>query len=302
MENNPKNKIIKQAWYLIKDDINIKKLYFLPGLLSIIFLTILLVYQSIYTYVVIFHQKQKALEIILNFFHSQYALTIIIAFFIFLLIYFLITPIFEWACIKYIFYKSEKKDISIWEALSLWIYKFSPLFKYWNLFSEFKFLSVFNGYLFTIRFFDWKYIKQITYAFLILWLISIILNIFIIYSKYIIVIENKKVFESVSKSFKLAIITFYTTLKLYLLMFILNIRVIINFLVFLLFPITIISLIWIITSKIFLSITIIILSIIFIIFVLFLWFLTWTLEVFKNAIWFFAYKNAIIKLNKLEDK
>jgi hypothetical protein len=95
MSQNVKHKIITEAWELIKDDIALKKMYFFPGLLSIVFLTILLVYQSIYTYVIIFHQKEKALEIILNFFHSSYAFEIIIIFLVFIIIYILLLPIFE---------------------------------------------------------------------------------------------------------------------------------------------------------------------------------------------------------------
>ncbi len=302
MQQSPKNKIIQEAWELIKDDINLKKMYFIPGLLSILFLTILLVYQSIYTYVVIFHQKEKALEIILAFFHSHYAIQIIILFIIFLVIYIFLSPIFEWWLIRYIFKKSEWKAITPWEALSLGVYKFFPLFKYSNLFSEFKFISVFNGYLFIIRMFDGQYINIITYVFIVLFILSSMINIVVIYAKYIIVIENKNVYKSLAKSMKLTVVTFATTLKLYFIMFILNTRVIINFVIFLAFPMSIITLLTIITSKIFLTITIILLSIIFIIFIFFLWYLTWTLEVFKNAIWFFAYKNATIKLHKIEEE
>jgi len=300
MSNNPKNKILLEAWNLIKDDISLKKMYFIPGLLSIVFLTILLIYQSIYTYVVIFHQKDKALEIILNFFHSNYAIEIIIIFVIFILIYLLLSPIFEAALIKYISKKSKNEEITPWEALSLGFYKFLPLFKYNNLFSEFKFISVFNWYLFIIRIFDWKYIKEISYVFLVLLILASLINIIIIYSRYIIVLENKQVFNSIAKSTRLSIATFATTLKLYFLMFILNTRVIFNFIIFLAFPVTIITLISLITTKIFLTITIIILSIFFITLILFLGYLTWVLEVFKTAIWFFAYKNAINKLHKID--
>jgi hypothetical protein len=150
--------------------------------------------------------------------------------------------------------------------------------------------------------FDGKYIEQISYVFLVLLFLASIINIIVIYAKYIIIIENKEVFESLAKSMKLSIATFATTVKLYLLMFILNTRVIINFIIFLAFPVTIITLITLITSKIFLTITIVLLSIIFLLFILFLGYLTGTLEVFKTAIWFFAYKNATIKLKKLDQE
>jgi hypothetical protein len=90
-----KEKIIIPAWNIIKNDHKIKKFYFIPGLLSIIFLTAILVYQAIYTYVIIFDKKDDALVVILNFLHSGYAFEIITTTIIFIIIYLLITPVFE---------------------------------------------------------------------------------------------------------------------------------------------------------------------------------------------------------------
>ncbi len=58
MNNDIKEKIILPARKTIRDDSKIKKFYIFPWLLSIIFLTALLVYQAIYTYVVIFWNNQ----------------------------------------------------------------------------------------------------------------------------------------------------------------------------------------------------------------------------------------------------
>lgn len=301
MKINTKKDILLPAWEIIKDDIKVKKMYLFPGLLWIIFLTVILVYQSIYTYIVIFNKKDKALELILNFFHSEYILEAIIIAIVFLFIYLLITPIFEWALIRYIFKKDTDNYISTSDALSMWVYRFLPLFKYWNLFSEFKFISIINAYLFIIRFFDWEHIKEISYGFLVIFFFSIIINSLFAYSKYIIVLENKWVFEAISKSSKLAILNIVTTLKLYLFMFILNVRVIINFIVFLIFPVIIVITLWLITSQIFLTIAISALAIIFLLFILFLGYLTWVLEVFKWAIWYFAYKESQKRFNSMND-
>lgn len=46
--------IIIPAWKIIKDDSKVKKFYIIPGVLSIIFLSGLLAYQAIYTYVQFF--------------------------------------------------------------------------------------------------------------------------------------------------------------------------------------------------------------------------------------------------------
>lgn len=295
-----KEDILQPAWKVVEDDAKIKNMYFLPWLLSIIFLTVLLVYQSIYTYIIIFNQKEKALQVILNFFHSWYVTEILIAAWIFIIFYIFLVPIFEWALIRYLDKKNSEENVSTWECLSIWLYRFLPLFKFWNLFSEFKFLSIVNAYLFMIRFFEWNHIKQISYVFLVLFIFSIFINIAIAYAKYIIVLENKKIYEAISKSTKLAILNLRVTLKIYLFMIILNIRVIINFIVFLSFPILIVLAIWFITTKVFLTIALIWLWIIFIFLILFLWYLTWVLEVFRSAIWYYAYKNTNLRLKEIE--
>jgi len=90
-----KEKIILPSLELIKNDSKIKKYYFIPGLLSIVLLSVLLVYQSIYTYIIILGKKKEALELILNFFHSSYLIEIIVISVIFMLIYIISMPILE---------------------------------------------------------------------------------------------------------------------------------------------------------------------------------------------------------------
>ncbi len=284
-----KDKIIIPAWEIIKDDTKIKKFYLFPWLISILFLTVLLVYQSIYTYVVLFWKKEQALEVILNFFHSNYALEIIISSIIFLIIYFILIPIFEWWLIKYIDSKNLNKPLTTSEAFWQWLYKFFPLFEYNNIFSEFKIISILNGFLFTIRFIWIGYINQISYVFIVLLLLWIMLNILFSYSKYIIILDNKSVFEAIGISSKITILNLKRTIKLYFLMLFLNMRVIFNFFIFLSFPIIIIISIWLITTKIFLIMAITILSILFIVFILILWYLTAVLEIFQTSIWYYAY-------------
>jgi hypothetical protein len=284
-----KNKIFIPAWNIIKNDSKIKKFYILPWLLSIIFLTILLVYQSIYTYVIVFWKKEDALIVILKFIHSDYLIEVLITTIIFLIIYFFLGPIFEWWLIKYIHSKDNNKSMSTSEAFGQWLYRFGSLFEYNNIFSEFKLISILNGYLFTIRFLWIEYISIINYTFIILFILWMFFNILLSYSKYVIIIEDKWVFEAIGTSSKITILNPKRTIKLYFLMFFLNLRVIFNFLIFLSFPIIIVFAIWLITSKIFLLVAITILVILFIILILALWYLTAVLEVFKTAIWYYAY-------------
>ncbi len=301
MNNLLKDKIILPGWNIVKDNTSLKKYYLFPWILSIIFLTFLLVYQSIYTYVEVFGKKEEALVLILDFFHSQYIFELAIAAIIFLIIYFLTLPMFEWGLIHYIQHKDNQEEIRWSEAFWMWMYKFFPIFEYNNIFSQFKFISILNAFLFVIRFVWIQYIEILTVIFVILLFLSIIVNVLFVYSKYFIVLENLSVFTAIGKSSKLAILNFSDTTKLYLLVFILNIRVIFNFAIFLFFPILISAAIIFISSQIFLYIAVWIISILFIIAIYILWYLTAVLEVFKTSLWYFAYKEWKIKLKKIED-
>lgn len=287
--SNLKENIIQPAWNLIANDTKVRKFYFIPGLLSIVFLTIILVYQFIYTYVVIFWQQEKALEVILTFFHSTYVKEVLIFWIIFLLLYIVLIPIFEWWLINYIDKKNTLWENSSSDAFWYWLYRFLPMFEYSNSTSQFKIISLLNLYLFAIRFTWLEYIVFDTYIFLLLLIIWIIINILFSYAKYIIVLENKKAWWSMAKSTKITILNIWTTTKLYFMMFLLNLRVVLNFLIFLLFPVLFAFAITYITSKIFLLFAVISIWIAFSIFIVFLWYLTAVLDIFTTAIWYFAY-------------
>lgn len=300
MNENEKNNIIIKSWEIIKNDSKIKKYYFIPWLISMIFLTVILVYQVIYTYVELFNKKDKILSIILNLFHSSYFLEIVILWAIFFLIYIIIMPIFEWRLISYISNKKTEENTSIEYSIQKWIYNFLPFFEYSNLSSQFKFISMLNIYLFCLRFIWVDYLTFLNYIFIFLLIISSIINILFAYSKFEIILNNKKAFEAISSSIKLSVINLALTTKIYFFLFLVNIRIIINFLVFLLFPIIIVSSITYITSKIFLFITIIFLGIVFLFFILILWYLWWVFEIFKTSVWYFTYQKANENIKKLE--
>lgn len=295
--------IILKAWDLVNHDTKIKKFYFIPGVISVMFLMIILVYQVIYTYVELFNQKDKALSIILNIFHSWYLSEILIIWGIFLLFYIIIIPIFEWSLIWYISKKDPlENQVSLSESISNGLYRFLPLFEYGNIFSQFKFISMVNIYLFCLRFIGVEYIMFLNYIFVFLLIISTIVNILFVYCRFEIVLNNKKAIESLSWSAKIAILNLATTARIYFFLFLVNIRVIINFLVFLLFPIVIASAITYITTKVYLFITVFILSFIFIFLIIVLWYLWGVFEIFKISVRYNAYMDGKKRLDELEKK
>lgn len=293
--------IILNAWDLVNHDTKIKKFYFFPGLISVIFLMIILVYQVIYTYVELFEKKDEALTFILGVFHSGYFMEILIIGWIFLLAYILIIPIFEGTLIWYISKKeTPESDISLSDSMGKWLYRFLPLFEYGNLFSQFKFISMINIYLFCLRFVWLNYIMFLNYIFVFLLIISTIINILFAYARFEIVLNNKKAFESLGSSAKIAILNLATTTRIYFFLFLVNIRVILNFWVFLFFPIIIASAITYIGTKIYLFITLFILSIIFLFLIWVLGYLWWVFDILKTAIRYNAYIEWKKKLEEVE--
>lgn len=284
-----KNNIVIPAWEVIKNDLKVKRFYFFPWLIGIIALTTILLYQSIYTYVVIFNKKEKALEVILNFFHSEYFLETLISVIIFIIIYLFIIPIFEWWLIKYLDEKRNWIQMSTVDAIWFGLCRFLPMFEYSNVFSEFKYISILNIYLFLIRFVWLEYIMYINYLMVFAFLISTFINIMFAYAKYEIILKNKWVFQSIAMSMQISILNLKNTLRLYMLMFLINIRVLLNFLVFLFFPILIVVSISYITTKVFLALAITMIIILFFFFLLLIWYLTAVLDVFKTSIWYYAY-------------
>ncbi|MCT4617358.1 MAG: hypothetical protein N4A38_04070 [Candidatus Gracilibacteria bacterium] len=285
--------IITPAWEIVLSKTSLKKFYILPGLLSMIFMTGLLVYQFTYTAVVLFKQDDRALKIILDFFHSDYLMPILITAGIIVLCYFILAPIFEVGLIKKIESIYKEKEMSASDAVGQGVVNFWPLFEYNNIFSEFKLLSIFNLYLFAIRFVGVEYITGISYVFLFLAIISVIINILFSYAKYIIVLEKKPIFEAISKSVQLVFFNLHVTIRLYFLMFVLNTRVIINFIVFLFIPIALIGAFTYITSQLFLFIAVILLSIIGLGVFALIAYLGTVLDILKASIWYYAYLEAL---------
>ena len=289
MSNSIKKEIILKAWNIINEDSKIKKVYFGPGIISILFLTILLVYQVIYTYVELFNKKEEALVVILNFFHSSYFLETLIGFGIFVLLYIFINPLFEGSLIQYIHKKNISWEASFSQSFGNGIYRFLPLFEYNNIFNQFKFISVINIYLFCLRFIGVDYISYLNAAFLFLLGISTVINILFSYARFEIVLNDKKALESISESVRIAILNLPTTIRLYFFLFFVNIRVIINFIVFLLFPILIALSVTYISSQVFLIITLVLVGCTFVFLIVVLGYLWGVMDIFKTAIWYFAY-------------
>lgn len=95
MDESFTRNILNPTLKLIREDTKVKRFYFFPGLLSVVFISVLLVYQAVYTYSVLLGKTDMTAQFILNIFHSAYITEILIFSGIFIICYILLVPIFE---------------------------------------------------------------------------------------------------------------------------------------------------------------------------------------------------------------
>ncbi|MCH8518459.1 hypothetical protein LAT59_01740 [Candidatus Gracilibacteria bacterium] len=285
---------------IIRNDSKLKKFYFFPGLFSMVFLSLILTYQGIYTYVELLGNTDAALEVLLNFFHSGYIVEVLIGLAIVFISYIIILPIFEGALIRYI---DQRKDgsASCSESLGVGMFRFYPLFEFNSIVSIFKFISLVNAYLFALRLLGLDFIFSLNVFFMIAFLFSCIINILLAYARFEIVLENKSTFDAIGTSTQISLVHLKTTLKLYFMMFLLNIRVILNFILFILFPLLALSITSYIGSLLFTTILLGILGGVFLFFMLALGYLAGVLEVFTKTMWYKAYKIGKEKLDNINN-
>ncbi len=305
MNKESRDQIIHKTKEFVLNDEKIKVFYFLPWLVLAVFFAFTLFYQIVYTYVMIFGKTHEVFALILDVLESNYVKYLIVPILIFFFLYIIIFPICEAWLIWYVSKKytpDDSDDLSRSDALSNWLYRFLPFFEHSNIFSQFKIVNLLNFFLFFFRFMWVEYFWFLLSIFGFLLILFIIMNILFIYSKYEVVLNNQKAFDAIEKSVKMTIINLSDTIYFYFYMFILDIKVILNFFVFLLFPILITAAFLFITTAFLKIISIIILIIAFVLLILFLWYTTWVLEVYKTMLWYHLYVESKKKLDAVAPK
>ena len=296
MEIDYKKEIIAPAWELINDDSKVKFYYFFPCFLSTVYYMIMLTYQFAYTYVSFSDQQQDFFQMIVDYFSEKNIVEIILVIVVFFAIYMLSTPIFEAWLIHYIDQRKKYNRISTIDALWFWTTRFMQLLSHNSIFTRFRFFFVFTSFLFVLRFvwFDTlgenpNYLKYILFIFVFYVIFSLFINLLDTFSKYEIIINNSQPTKSFWISKQIFILNLKLNSKLFYRMTLFQLLVVVNFLLFLFFPIIFAFLVSFITSQIFRAIAIILVLVLLACFLLFLSYWRAVLSVFKTAVWYYAY-------------
>jgi hypothetical protein len=286
-----KSNIVIPSWELVNKASVIKKFNFLPSLLSTIYLSVIVLYQVAYTYIIIFQKKDEFFSLVIDFIHQSYFIEIIIWAIIGLLLYLLLQPIAE-AWILFMIDAFSKKDESkqkISYGISQWLLNFLPLFEYHNFMWLFRLLSIVTFYFLLLRVFWQDYAVPISIIMGIYLIIAVWINLLFAYTKFFVIFEKKSVFEAISESTKMSLNNMDVTWKLYYTLFLVYARVIISIIVFTVFPLIFSVLFAYVTTQIFFIAWLSIIWVIFVLFLLFISHLNSVLEIFVEALWYNAY-------------
>lgn len=238
-EKSPlRENIILPAWELVNHESLIKKFNFFPSLLSTIYLGCIVLYQLAFSYVYIFHLNDQFFALVIQFVHQSYFSELLIGLLVGLILYFSITPIAESGLIALIGKKSENKDDTSGYSygISRGILNFLPIFELTNTMALFKLLSIITFYLFLLRVFGQDYLGIISAAIIIYLAFAFIVNILFSYARFFVIFEEKKAFEAISLSVRMALDNLSVTFHLYFTLLLVYIRTFLTALAFIIFP------------------------------------------------------------------
>lgn len=194
-----KEDIVIPAWEIASKNSEIKFFNFLPSFIATLYLAIIILYQVAWTYINIFNLKDTFFQYIINFIHSELFWIIVAIGIGMFILYILAIPIAQGGLIAMIDKISQSHEIEavnsgekkryMGYAITKGIRHFLPIFEANNITALFKLISIITFSIFLIRLFGSKYIPQILSGMTVYFLLAILLNAFLSYTRFFIVLE-----------------------------------------------------------------------------------------------------------------
>lgn len=286
-----RHNIVIPSFELVHNATMIKKFNFFPSFLSTLYLSVIVLYQTAFSYIYIFQKKDEFFSLVIDFIHQSYFIEVLIWLFVWFILYIIIQPIAEWWIVLLIdaYNKKEANKYKISTWITQWLLNFLPLFEYHNFMWLFRLLSIITFYFLLLRVFGEWYALMISVIVFFYLIFSIIVNLLFAYTKFFIIFEKKPVFEAISLSTSMSLNSIEVTWKLYYTLFLVYIRIFLTIIIFIIFPLIFSALFAFLTTKIFFIVWIIVMTLIFAIFLVFVSHLNSVVEIFVEALWYNAY-------------
>jgi hypothetical protein len=213
----------------------------------------------------------------------------IVAIIIIAILYFLVPPMTQGAMIQLIARKRNGQDIRLRDGITYGLVSFLPLFEYTTLVRTFSFFSAFTWASFIGRNINLNFLLSSIPYFILFIIVGFILTLLFTYTEFFIVIDERKVIDSISKSSGLVVTHLAETLLLSILMLIIGIRILIQILFVLLIPAAIISAVYLLALATLPIIAISVGTILGLVLLYVAAYLNATIQVFAIAVWTYTF-------------
>lgn len=186
--------------------------------------------------------KESSLFQVVNFIwefikaHVTWTVPLVVLAIIFFILYMLFPTIAKASAIQMIARNRNGQKAGVGTGLRHGIMSFLPLFEYHLLIKTFSFFAILIEVSFVVRNLGPAIFRLLLPAFIIFIFISLLLTLLFTYTDFFIVIDDKKVFESMKESGKLVINHWQSTFLVTILMIIIGVRIIIQAFIVLAIP------------------------------------------------------------------
>lgn len=206
-----------------------------------------------------------------------------------LIFYFLVPSFCEGALIQLVARKRNRQDVRTRDGIRYGMMSFLPLFEYSWLTRSFSIVSMIFWVSFVGRNLGWDALNAFLPLAIFLIIVEIILTVLFTYTEFFIVIDEKKVIESITKSCVLVVTHLEETLLLSILMLIISVRILVQIVFVLLIPAITALIIYFITSAAMPILALVIGGIIGALLLYLAAYLNGTIHVFAAAVWTFTF-------------
>jgi len=170
----------------------------------------------------------------------SWTLPIIICVAVFFICYLLIPTLTKATAIQFIARQKNGQKLSIGDALKHAFFSFLRLFEYHLLIKTFGFFTILLEMSFVLRNLGPVMFKFLLPIFIIIMVIGFLLTLLFTYTDFFIVVDDKKIFESIKGSIKLVVLNWQHTFLITILMILIGIRIIIQIFMVFLIPVLIV--------------------------------------------------------------
>lgn len=230
---------------------------------------------------------QQVLQIIRD--NFTMVLPFIVAAIIIGIIYLLLPSFCEGALIQLIARKRNGQEHKIRDGIRYGMLSFLPLFEYSWIARSFSLISILTWSSFLMRNFSWEFFQTSIPIMILLAVVFAIATVVFTYTEFFIVIDDRKVVESIAKSSVLVVTHLERTLLLSILMLIIGVRILIQILFVLLIPLVMIGVVYLIALATLPIVAITVGGIIGLILLYIASYLNATIHVFAVAVWTFTF-------------